>query len=82
MVSSRVRSPARGGRHCPSLVQRRACQEHQGCGDDSDVPLREETAMILPGALSVSRHSNATVDIRKNLRLRNPDDPESNSHRE
>ncbi|KAI8441936.1 hypothetical protein MSG28_005608 [Choristoneura fumiferana] len=42
MVRSRrvVRSPARGGRHCPSLVQRRACQEHQGCGDDSDVPLR------------------------------------------
>ncbi|KAL4720791.1 hypothetical protein ACJJTC_013987 [Scirpophaga incertulas] len=38
--------------------------------------------MILPGELSVSRHSNETVDIRKNLRLRNPDDPESNSHRE
>ncbi|RVE49125.1 hypothetical protein evm_006246 [Chilo suppressalis] len=41
-----------------------------------------ETAMILPGELSVSRHSNETVDISKNLRLRNPDDPESNSHRE
>lgn len=38
--------------------------------------------MILPGGLSVSRHANETVDIRKNLRLRNPDDPEANSHRE
>lgn len=41
-----------------------------------------EMAMILPGALSHSRHSNDTVDIRKNLRLRNPDDPESNTHKE
>lgn len=84
MVRSRrvVQAPAHGGRHCPSLVQRRACQEHRGCSADSDVPLRDETAMLLPGGLSVSRHSNETVDIRKNLRLRNPDDPESNSHRE
>ncbi|XP_075983993.1 somatomedin-B and thrombospondin type-1 domain-containing protein-like [Anticarsia gemmatalis] len=84
MVRSRrvVQAPAHGGRHCPSLVQRRACQEHRGCPEDSNVPLRDETAMLLPGGLSVSRHSNDTVDIRKNLRLRNPDDPEANSHRE
>ncbi|XP_041971790.1 somatomedin-B and thrombospondin type-1 domain-containing protein-like [Aricia agestis] len=77
-----LRAAAHGGRHCPSLVQRRACQAHHGCAPDSDVPLREESAMILPGALSVSRRSNDTGDIRKNLRLRNPDDPESNAHRE
>ncbi|XP_045454119.1 somatomedin-B and thrombospondin type-1 domain-containing protein [Melitaea cinxia] len=84
MVRSRrvMQAPAHGGRHCPSLVQRRACQAHHGCQPDSDVPLREESAMILPGSLSVSRHSNETIDIRKNLRLRNPDDPESNAHRE
>ncbi|XP_061722819.1 somatomedin-B and thrombospondin type-1 domain-containing protein-like [Cydia pomonella] len=84
MVRTRrvIRSPARGGRHCPSLVQRRACQEHQGCPHDSMLMQRDETAMILPGALSVSRHFNATSDIRKNLRMRNPDDPEANAHRE
>ncbi|KOB67365.1 hypothetical protein OBRU01_20312, partial [Operophtera brumata] len=71
-----VQAAAHGGKRCPSLVQRRACQEHLGCDAD------KETAMLLPGGLSVSRHSNETVDIRKNLRLRNPDDPESNSHRE
>ncbi|KAJ2940309.1 hypothetical protein O0L34_g11893 [Tuta absoluta] len=75
-----VQGPAHGGKHCPSLRQRRACQAHHGCGADSMVPTREETAMILPGGLS--RHANSTVDIRKNLRLRNPDDPESNAHRE
>ncbi|KPI99079.1 RPE-spondin [Papilio xuthus] len=77
-----LQAAARGGRHCPDLIQRRACQAHHACAPDSDIPLREESAMILPGSLSVSRHSNDTVDIRKNLRLRNPDDPESNSHRE
>ncbi|CAG9126466.1 unnamed protein product [Plutella xylostella] len=71
-----------GGRRCPALLQRRACHDHRGCRERSDLPRREEMAQILPGALSVSRHSNETVDIRKNLRLRNPDDPESNSHRE
>lgn len=42
MVRSRrvVQAPAHGGRHCPSLVQRRACQEHTGCSEDSDIPLR------------------------------------------
>ncbi|KAG7303206.1 hypothetical protein JYU34_011669 [Plutella xylostella] len=70
-----------GGRRCPALLQRRACHDHRGCRERSDLP-RREMAQILPGALSVSRHSNETVDIRKNLRLRNPDDPESNSHRE
>ncbi|XP_032528013.1 somatomedin-B and thrombospondin type-1 domain-containing protein-like [Danaus plexippus] len=84
MMRSRrvVQAPARGGKHCPTLVQRRACQSHHGCTEESDIPLREESAMILPGSLSISRHSDESVDIRKNLRLRNPDDPESNSHRE
>ncbi|CAH0402917.1 unnamed protein product [Chilo suppressalis] len=76
-----LQSPARG-KHCRSLVQRRACLEHHGYSAESDKPLKAETAMILPGELSVSRHSNETVDISKNLRLRNPDDPESNSHRD
>ncbi|GBP74280.1 hypothetical protein EVAR_58558_1 [Eumeta japonica] len=38
--------------------------------------------MILPASLSLTRHSNETHDIRKNLRLRNPDDPASNLHRD
>lgn len=32
-----------------------------------------EIAMLLPGALSHSRTANATSDIRKNLRLRDPE---------
>lgn len=42
-----VQAPAHGGRHCPSLVQRRACQEHRGCSEDSDVPLRGNKEQIL-----------------------------------
>lgn len=74
-----VQAPAEGGKRCPSLTQRRTCHQHHECATQIDRSLRE-TAMILPASLS--RHSNETHDIRKNLRLRNPDDPESNSHRE
>ncbi|CAH1382175.1 unnamed protein product [Tenebrio molitor] len=72
---SRTRSikiqPQNGGRHCPSLEQRRGCQVST-CHHHPD-PAIKEIAMLLPGSLSHSRTANATSDIRKNLRLRDPE---------
>jgi hypothetical protein len=38
--------------------------------------------MLLPAALSESRRINETDDIRKNLRLRDPEDPEITPQKE
>ncbi|XP_076253898.1 somatomedin B and thrombospondin type 1 domain containing protein vexed [Rhynchophorus ferrugineus] len=62
--------PQNGGRHCPSLEQRRGCQVST-CYHHSD-PAIKEIAMLLPGSLSQSRIANTTSDIRKNLRVRDP----------
>ncbi|XP_044762960.1 somatomedin-B and thrombospondin type-1 domain-containing protein [Coccinella septempunctata] len=62
--------PENGGKHCPSLEQRRGCQVST-CHHHPD-PAIKEMAMLLPGTLSHSRVANATSDIRKNLRLRDP----------
>lgn len=71
---SRTRSikvhPQNGGRHCPSLEQKRGCQL-SNCHHHPD-PAIKEIAMLLPGALSHSRSVNNTSDIRKNLRVRDP----------
>ncbi|XP_071443116.1 somatomedin-B and thrombospondin type-1 domain-containing protein [Hetaerina americana] len=70
-----VRFPENGGRHCPSLVQKRGCQGTSRCGPHSPRSAIKETAMLLPASLSASRHVNETSDIRRNLRLRYPKDP-------
>ncbi|XP_050299764.1 somatomedin-B and thrombospondin type-1 domain-containing protein [Anthonomus grandis grandis] len=62
--------PQNGGRHCPSLEQRRSC-EVSTCFHHPD-PAIKEIALLLPGALSQTRKTNATSDIRKNLNVRNP----------
>ncbi|VEN51287.1 unnamed protein product [Callosobruchus maculatus] len=62
--------PQNGGRHCPSLEQRRGCQV-TNCHHHPD-PAIKEIAMLLPGSLSHSRTANHTSDIRKNLGVRDP----------
>ncbi|KAK7871272.1 hypothetical protein R5R35_007556 [Gryllus longicercus] len=75
MTRSRAveRQPENGGRHCPSLVQKRGCQGTR-CPHSAKSAVKE-TAMLLPARLSASRRANQTNDIRRNLRLRYPKDP-------
>lgn len=61
--------PQNGGKHCPSLVQKRGCQGLR-CHNHHDRKVLRETALLLPANLSKSRHENDTSDIRRNLRLR------------
>lgn len=61
--------PQNGGKHCPSLVQKRGCQGLK-CHNHHDRKVLRETALLLPANLSKSRHENDTSDIRRNLRLR------------
>ncbi|XP_055299240.1 somatomedin-B and thrombospondin type-1 domain-containing protein [Sitodiplosis mosellana] len=72
-MMSRTRSilnaPENGGKHCPSLVQKRGCQGFK-CHGQRDRRVLREMALLLPAELSKSRHENDTVDIRRNLRLR------------
>ncbi|XP_055534884.1 somatomedin-B and thrombospondin type-1 domain-containing protein-like [Wyeomyia smithii] len=63
------RKPQNGGKHCPSLVQKRGCQGLK-CHNHHDRKVLRETALLLPAVLSKSRHENDTSDIRRNLRLR------------
>ncbi|GLV36931.1 uncharacterized protein CBL_02234 [Carabus blaptoides fortunei] len=74
--------PRNGGRRCPSLQQRRGCQVGTCQHHQTDVAVKE-MAMLLPGSLSLSRHINETSDIRRNLRMRDPQDhPEFDKDRE
>nr|XP_018907152.1 PREDICTED: somatomedin-B and thrombospondin type-1 domain-containing protein-like [Bemisia tabaci] len=75
-----VRQPENGGKHCPSLVQKRGCLGSQ-CPHDPRSALKE-TAMLLPVSLSLSRKINETSDIRRNLRFRYPKDPAENFNKE
>ncbi|XP_058837380.1 somatomedin-B and thrombospondin type-1 domain-containing protein [Topomyia yanbarensis] len=61
--------PQNGGKHCPSLLQKRGCQGLK-CHNHHDRKVLRETALLLPAILSKSRHENDTSDIRRNLRLR------------
>lgn len=73
--------PQNGGRHCPSLQQRRGCQV-SNCHHHQDQAIKE-IAMLLPGSLSESRKANETSDIRRNLRLRDPENhPEYDPERQ
>lgn len=73
---SRTRSvvlePQNGGRHCPSLQQRRGCQV-SNCHHHHDHAIKE-MALLLPGILSKMRKVNQTTDIRRNLQISFPDD--------
>ncbi|XP_055700332.1 somatomedin-B and thrombospondin type-1 domain-containing protein [Phlebotomus papatasi] len=64
-----VRPAQNGGKHCPSLVQKRGCQGFK-CQHHQDRRVMREMALLLPASLSKSRHENDTSDIRRNLRLR------------
>ncbi|XP_017779796.1 PREDICTED: somatomedin-B and thrombospondin type-1 domain-containing protein-like, partial [Nicrophorus vespilloides] len=66
-----VVEPQNGGRHCPSLQQRRGCQV-SNCHHHQD-PAIKEMAILLPGSLSKSRKSNET-DLRHNLRINYPEE--------
>ncbi|KAF2885443.1 hypothetical protein ILUMI_20723 [Ignelater luminosus] len=84
-MMSRSRSikmqPQNGGRHCPSLQQRRGCHVSD-CHHHQDAAIRE-IAMLLPGSLSHIRRANDTSDIRRNLRLKDPEEhPEHDPERE
>lgn len=84
-MMSRSRSiqiqPQNGGRHCPSLQQRRGCHVSD-CHHHQDAAIRE-IAMLLPGSLSHIRRANDTSDIRRNLRLKDPSEhPEHDPERE
>lgn len=64
-----VNGPQNGGKHCPSLVQKRGCQGFS-CHHHRDRSLLRETALLLPATLSQMRRENDTIDIRRNLRIR------------
>ncbi|XP_067015657.2 somatomedin-B and thrombospondin type-1 domain-containing protein [Anabrus simplex] len=76
MMRSRTvqRQPENGGKHCPSLVQKRGCQVSP-CPHTSRSAITE-TAMLLPA----THPTNETNDIYRNPRYRNSQDPEQ--HRE
>ncbi|KAL0267289.1 UNVERIFIED_CONTAM: hypothetical protein PYX00_009604 [Menopon gallinae] len=58
--------PQNGGKHCPSLMQKRGCQ---GTKCPHHVRnLMKETAMLLPIGLSWKRKINETADITRNLK--------------
>ncbi|XP_049942532.1 somatomedin-B and thrombospondin type-1 domain-containing protein-like [Schistocerca serialis cubense] len=71
------RQPENGGKHCPSLLQKRGCQGTR-CPHSNKSALKE-TAMLLPAKLGNSRRANETTDIRRNLRLRYPKQPHENN---
>ncbi|XP_016952086.1 uncharacterized protein LOC108025912 isoform X1 [Drosophila biarmipes] len=58
-----------GGKHCPTLQQKRSCQGYR-CHGHHDKKILHEMALLLPAALSHSRHSNDSGDNRHNLRAR------------
>ncbi|XP_037036198.1 somatomedin-B and thrombospondin type-1 domain-containing protein [Bradysia coprophila] len=76
-----INSPTNGGKHCPSLVQKRGCQGFK-CHSHSDRRVQREMALLLPAELSKSRHENDTSDIRRNLRLRYSDSFKHNREHE
>ncbi|KAK6641561.1 hypothetical protein RUM44_013274 [Polyplax serrata] len=59
--------PQNGGKHCPSLMQKRGCQGTRCPHHVRNII--KETAMLLPIGLSGKRKINETADITRNLRL-------------
>ncbi|XP_030378084.1 uncharacterized protein LOC115626767 [Scaptodrosophila lebanonensis] len=77
-----VLQPAQnGGKHCPSLLQKRGCQGYH-CHGHRDKKILREMALLLPAALSHNRHANDSSDIRRNLRTRYRDSYKHNRDHE
>lgn len=83
MVRERTitRNPLSGGNPCPELIQTRGCYGTK-CEVKSVAKARREVALLLPGKLSHTRVVNASLDIRKNLRLKYPKDPAKEGSKE
>ncbi|EDV95389.1 GH17600 [Drosophila grimshawi] len=61
-----------GGKHCPSMLQKRGCQGYR-CHGHRDKKILREMALLLPAALSRHRRvndSDSKGDSRHNLRTR------------
>ncbi|XP_017853001.1 uncharacterized protein LOC108606955 [Drosophila busckii] len=59
-----------GGKHCPTLVQKRACQGYR-CHGHRDKKILREMALLLPASLSShSRHVNDSSDQRRRSHYR------------
>ncbi|KPM07431.1 thrombospondin-like protein [Sarcoptes scabiei] len=69
-----IQNAQNGGKECPELNQRRACQG-QNCQVKDEEKLLREMAIILPSSFSTHRTVDETKDIRRNLRLNYPKDP-------
>ncbi|KAH8420216.1 hypothetical protein KR009_007514 [Drosophila setifemur] len=70
-----------GGKHCPTLLQKRGCQGYR-CHGHHDKKILREMALLLPAALSHNRHANDSSDIRRNLRTRYRDSYKHNRDHE
>ncbi|KAH8289328.1 hypothetical protein KR054_003861 [Drosophila jambulina] len=70
-----------GGKHCPTLQQKRGCQGYR-CHGHRDKKILREMALLLPAALSHNRHANDSSDIRRNLRTRYRDSYKHNRDHE
>ncbi|KAH8284422.1 hypothetical protein KR018_005976 [Drosophila ironensis] len=70
-----------GGKHCPTLAQKRGCQGYR-CHGHRDKKILREMALLLPAALSHNRHANDSSDIRRNLRMRYHDSYKHNRDHE
>ncbi|XP_002058183.3 uncharacterized protein vex isoform X1 [Drosophila virilis] len=70
-----------GGKHCPSLLQKRACQGYR-CHGHRDKKILREMALLLPAALSRSHHANNSSDLHHNLRTRYRDSYKHNRDHE
>ncbi|XP_016978674.1 cyclin-dependent kinase 11B [Drosophila rhopaloa] len=70
-----------GGKHCPTLQQKRSCQGYR-CHGHHDKKILREMALLLPAALSHNHHVNDSSDIRRNLRTRYRDSYKHNHDQE
>ncbi|KAH8387753.1 hypothetical protein KR093_009375 [Drosophila rubida] len=60
-----------GGKHCPTLQQKRGCQGYR-CHGHRDKKILREMALLLPASLSHNHHNanNESSELRRNLRTR------------
>ncbi|XP_023179694.2 uncharacterized protein LOC111605416 [Drosophila hydei] len=70
-----------GGKHCPSLLQKRACQGYR-CHGHRDKKILREMALLLPAALTRNHRANDSSDSRHNLRTRYRDSYKHNRDHE
>ncbi|XP_060663411.1 uncharacterized protein LOC132796304 isoform X1 [Drosophila nasuta] len=72
-----------GGKHCPTLLQKRACQGYR-CHGHRDKKILREMALLLPASLSHSHshNTNESSELRRNLRTRYRDSYKHNRDHE